>query len=229
VALYKGEKASLAVRTPAAGGVKMNIKNGRIPYHIFSARTPQPPPNPAILDLQTTGKSNAAQFLVGLVPARTDGDARALASKMTEVKSGRFLGLRTRRGDETDLVMFRVGTAGGAGSYESWTTDADSWTVTQSRGKTKLFAVQNARSFAQSGKIFLTAEKPVSLAANYDENGVNAAAYAAAAANVRLYVGANPVRVLLDGREVTPDLKQTDGTISINLPAGQHNLQIVLK
>jgi len=230
LALYKGDKASLAVRSLAPNNVKLNVKDGRIPYHIFSARTPQkPPPQPAILDLQTEKKTSAAQFLVALVPARTDREARALASGMTELKSGNLIGLRAKRGDETDFVMFRIGAAKGESSYETWKTDADAWTVTQNKGQMKLFAVQNARSFMQSGRFIFSSENPASVAASYSANNIDVALYAQTAIKMQVFVGAAPVRVLIDGSEVSPSFNRTDGTISINVHAGEHDLKISLR
>ncbi len=230
LALYKGDKASLAVRTLAPNDIKPSVKDGRIPYHIFSARTPQePPPQPAFLDLQTTNKSNATQFLVALVPARNDGEARALATGMTQIKNGNFVGLRAKRGDESDLVMFRVGAAKGSASYETWKTDADAWTITQNKGQIKLFAARNARSFAQSGRVMFSSENPASVAASYSANNIDVACYAAAATKMQIFVGTNPVRLLLDGGEENANFNRTDGTISMSIPAGQHDLKIVLR
>ncbi len=230
LALYKADKASLAVRTLAPNNIKLSVKDGRIPYHIFSARTPQVPPAlPAFLDLQTTTKSNAAQFLIALVPARTDREARDLASGMTELKSGNLVGLRAKRGEETDFVMFRVGTAKDESSYETWKTDADAWTVTQNKGQMKLFAVQNARSFTESGRFLFSSENPASVATSYNANNIDVALYAATTTKMQIFVGANPVRVMIDGREVNANFNRADGTISINVPAGQHDLKIAVR
>ncbi|MBA3631877.1 MAG: heparinase II/III family protein [Acidobacteria bacterium] len=228
--LYKGDKASLAVRAFAPNDAKMSVQNGRISYPVFSTRTPQEvPPQPAFLDLQTAQKTNAAQFLVALVPARTDDAARALASGMTEIKTGDFVGLRARRGEESDLVMFRTGASKDLASYESWKTDADTWTVTQDKGGMKLFAVQNARSFAQTGRVLFASETPASAAISYNANSIDVASYAATATKMQIFVGTNPLRVMIDGRPVKANFRSGDGTISVNLPAGQHDLKIVLK
>ena len=227
LALYKGDKASLAVRTLAPNNARSEVGDGRLPYGTFSTNTPKTvPAQPAILDLQTARKTNAAQFLVALVPARTDGKARALASAMTEIKSGNFVGLRARREEESDLVMFRIGAAKDSTSYEIWKTDADAWTVTQNKGQTKLFAAQNARSFAQSGRVMFSSENPASVAASYGTENIDIACYAIAPTKIQVFVGANPARVMFDGRETNADFNRADGTISINIPAGQHDLKI---
>lgn len=230
LALYKGDKASLAVRTLAPNDARATVRDGRLPYGTFATNTPKTvPAQPAILDLQTSQKTIAAQFLVVLVPARTHAEARALASAMTEIKSGGFVGLRARRGNEIDLVMFRVGAANGAASYEIWKTDAGAWTVTQNKGQMKLFAAQNARSFAQSGRFLFLSENPASVAASYNTNNIDVACYAAVPTKMQIFVGSNPVRILIDGRETNASFNRADGTISIDVPAGQHNLKILLR
>jgi hypothetical protein len=188
-----------------------------------------PPAQPAFLDLQTTSKSNAAQFLTALVPARTDREAQALASGMTELKSGNFVGLRAGRGDETDFVMFRVGAAKDESGYQNWMTDADAWSVTQNKGQLKIFAVQNARSFKQAGRFIFSSENPASVAVNYNDNHIDVALYAATATKMQIFVGANPVKLMIDGREANPAFSRIDGTISIKVPAGEHDLKIALR
>jgi hypothetical protein len=229
-AIYKSRKAALATRVFAPDDVILNIQDGRIPYPVFSARTPQETPaQPAILDLQTPQRTNGTQFLVALVPARTDGEAHALASRMTEIKSGNLIGLRAERGDETDFVMFRVGENNAASSYENWNTDADAWTVTENKGKLKIFAVQNARSFAQGGRVFFASDNPASVAASYNAYNLDASFHLATAAKIRLFVGAKPMRVMIDGRETNANFNSSEGTITIGVPAGQHGLKIMLR
>jgi hypothetical protein len=231
LAVYKGDKAALAVRKLMPQDAQMQVRDGRLPYGTFATTTPKTvPAQPAILDLQTAKKTNAAQFLVALVPARTDSEARVVASGMTEIKSGSFVGLHAKRGAETDYVMFRADNSKNSeGSYEIWKTDANAWTVTQNKGQLKLFAVQDARSFKQSDRLYFASENPASIAASYGANGIDLAAYAATATKIRIFVGANPVRVTTDGREADSSFNRTDGTISINLPAGQHDLKITLR
>jgi len=167
--------------------------------------------------------------LVALVPARTDDAARDLASGMTGIKTDDFVGVHARRGEESDLVMFRTGTSKDLASYERWKTDADSWTLTQDKAGMKLFAVQNARSFAQTGRVLFASETPASAAISYNANSIDVASYALNATKMQIFIGANPLRVMIDGRQVKANFKGGDGTISVNLPAGQHDLKIVLK
>ena len=52
------------------------------------------------------------------------------------------------------------------------------------------------------------------------------------ATKVTLFVGKNPVRVLLDGKELSANafsFNRTDGTISLELPGGQHDLKIMFR
>ena len=77
-AIYKASKPSLAVRSFAPDDVNLSIENGRIPYHVFSARTPaETPLQPAYLDFKTANPMNETQFLTAIVPAKTEGEAQS--------------------------------------------------------------------------------------------------------------------------------------------------------
>jgi hypothetical protein len=208
----------------------VTVRDGHLPYATFATSTPKTvPPQPAILDLQTTKPASATQFLVALVPARTSDAARELANQMTAINGAGFVGVRAERGVERDLVLFRSGAANESLRHEDYATDAAAWTVTQSGARLKLLAAQQARSFARAGRRLLASDTAISLAASYEENVIEAVCDAATATTLRLFTGAKPSRVLLDGREAPVSFNQADATISLTVPAGRRQLKIELR
>jgi len=230
LAVYRGDKASLAVKTFAPAAAAVTVRDGHLPYATFSANTPKTvPPQPAFLDLQTTKPAIATQFLVALAPARTSDAARSIANQMTVISGAGFAGVRAERGNEHDLTLFRSGAANESLLYEDYTTDAAACTITQSGARLKLFAAQQARSFARAGRAMFTSDNVASLAVNYNENAVEAACYVAAQTKFQLFIGAKPLRALLDGHEVAMSYNQAEATISLTVPAGRRQLKIELR
>jgi len=228
--LYGGNRAALAVRTFARVDAELHVRDGHIPYPVFAVSTPKSvPPQPAFLDVRTTSPATSAQFLIALVPARTATEAQALAARMTEIKGDGWIGLRTERGTERDLVMFRVGATNGASRYEEWMTDAVAWTIMQREEALRMFAVQNARSFTRGGRALFASDSAASVAANYNANAIDVACYSASQAKIQLFAGAKPVRVLLDGRELRAHYDRDSMALSLTMPAGQHQLRIALQ
>jgi hypothetical protein len=229
LALYSAANAALAVRTLAPAAA-VTVRDGHLPYATFATSTPKvTPPQPAFLDLQTAQPAGAAMFLTALVPARTREAARAVANQMTAINGAGFIGVRTDRGVERDVVLFRSGAASGSLRYEDYATDAAACTVTQSGARLKLLAVEQGRFFARGGRSLLTSDTGVSLAASYGENVIEAACDAAAQTALQLFTGAKPSLVLLDGREVAISYNQTGATISLTVSAGQNQLKIELR
>lgn len=230
LAVYRGDKASLAVKSFAPAATAVTVRDGHLPYATFATSTPKTvPPQPAFLDLQTTKPASAAQFLVALVPARTSDAARELANQMTAISGPGFVGVRAERGNERDLVLFRSGAARESLRYEDYATDATAWTVTQSGARLKLLAAQHARSFARAGRRLLASDTNASLAASYGENAIEAVCDAATRTTLQLFTGAKPSRVMLDGREAPVSFNQAAATISLTVPAGRRQLKIELR
>jgi hypothetical protein len=148
---------------------------------------------------------------------------------MAEIKGDGWIGLRTERGTERDLVMFRLGATNGASRYEEWMTDAVAWTITQREEALRMFAVQNARSFTRGGRALFASDNAASVAANYGGNAVEVACDVASQAKIQLFVGGEPTRVLLDGRELTARYDRDSKAISLTLPAGRHQFKIALQ
>ncbi|MGI8467349.1 MAG: heparinase II/III domain-containing protein [Pyrinomonadaceae bacterium] len=231
-AIYNGEKASLGVQFFSPDDAKLSVENGRIPYPVFSTRTPaEAPPQPAYLDFKTIKPLRETQFLTALVPARTESAARELINGMTELAGENLKGIRARRGDETDFVMFRMGAGNAAMRQGEWSADASVLTVTTSGDSLKMFAVQNGRVLRRGSQILFSSDSPTSAAVNYDANQIEAICNTDAAAKIVLFSGKNPVRVLLDGRELGANafsFNRANGTISIDVPAGRHEIKIIL-
>jgi hypothetical protein len=229
LAVYRGDKASLAVKTLSQGKAEFEERDGRLPYATFATSTPKTtPPQPAILDLQTTNAASAAQFLVALAPARTSEAAHELANRITAVSGDSFLGVRAERGAERDITMFRTGAANESLRYQDYATDAAVLTITQSGARLKLFAAHQARSFTRARRRVFASDKAASVAANYTVDFIEAACSVAAQTKLQLFTGAKPSRVLLDGREALMSYNQAETTISLTVPSGQHQLKIEL-
>lgn len=226
--LYTGDKAALAVRFLTPGGADLLVRDGHIPYPVFAAGTPKTlPPQPAFLDWRTATPANAAQFLVALIPAKTVDRAQAFAGEMSAVTDDNWTGLRTVRGDEHDLVLFRKSGSSSEASYGEWATDASAWTVTQADANLRMLALQGARRFKQASRTLLVSEQPISLAAKYDAEAIDISVSNAVPTGLRLFIGVSPSSVRLDDRDLTSmRYDRADGTISINMPAGQHRVVI---
>ena len=126
-------------------------------------------------------------------------------------------------------IFFRSGDAKAVLRYEDYTTDAAAWAVTQSGAQLKMFAVEEARSFAHAGRLMLASDRAVGLAANFSENVIEAVCDAATPVTLRLFTGAKPSRVLSEGREMAINYNQAEAMISLLVPAGRHQLKIVLR
>jgi hypothetical protein len=232
-AIYNGEKASLGVRFFAPKDAKLSLENGRIPYHIFSARTPaETPLLPAYLDFKTAKPVSEMQFLTAIVPAKNEGAARGLINQMTEISGENLKGIRVERGSETDLVMFRTGAETQTIRQGAWSAEAAALTMTNSANDLRMFAVQNARFLRRGGQVLYSSELPANIAVNFNVNEIEAVYNANAATKASLFVGKNPVRVLLDGKNLSAEafsFNRADNTISLNILAGQHDLKIMFQ
>lgn len=229
-AIYNGEKASLGVRLFAPNDAALSVENGHIPYPEFAARTPaKTPPQPAFLDFKTAKPIGETQFLAALVPAKNENAARSLIGRMTEITGENLKGIRVTRGSEIDSVVFRVGAEKGIVRTGEWSADAATFTVTNSASNLKMFAAQKARSLIRGKQVLFKSEIPASAAVNYDAKQTEAVFNVDAATKISLFIGENPSRVLLDGKELSAkafSFNRADGTLSITVPSGQHQLVI---
>jgi hypothetical protein len=70
------------------------------------------------------------------------------------------------------------------------------------------------------------------VAVNFSANETTAVCNAETMTKIALFVGGNPVRVLLDGKELSADafsFSRAGGTLALAMPAGQHDLKITLR
>ena len=232
-ATYKGEKAALAVRSFPSNGASLSVENGRIPYHVLAARTPaKTPALPAYLDFKTVTPGSEAQFLTAIVPAKDEGSAKSLVDHMREVAGENLRGIRVERGNDTDLVMFRFGAETQMVRHGEWSADAAVVAITQSANKLQMFAVHDARSLRRGNQTLFFSASPVSVAANFKGNETEVVCSAETSATISLYVGQDPARVVLDGKELSPrafKFDRTQGTITVDVTGGQHELRIILR
>ncbi len=237
LAIYRGKQAALAVRAFAPEDLEVRVRVGRVPYHDFATRTPlATPAQPAFLDLATK-PMQATRFLVALVPARTSAAAQAQAGTMSKVEHEQGVGIRTTRGSETDLVMFRAFGQRHAGpsqllAYDKWLTDAVSWSVTEASERLVLLSAHNARTVSRSGRQLFSSDKPASFAAHFDAERVRASVSAIVATQIRLFTGAAPVKVEINGRDLPQgetSYSRSDGMVSIRIPAGQNQIRFALR
>jgi heparinase II/III-like protein/uncharacterized protein DUF4962 len=232
-AVYNGEKASLAVRSFASQPTKLSVENGRIPYHIFAARTPaETTVQPAYLDFKTVTPASAVQFLTAIVPAKNEAALQNIITEMTEVRVEGGKGISVDRGDEKDLVLFRGSANTQMLRQGEWSADAATIAITLSANNLKMFAVQNARVLRRGNRILFSSESPVSVAAKFSATESEVACNAETATRILLYLGKPPVRVMLDGKELSAaafSFNSADGTISIDMPGGQHNLKTMFR
>ena len=232
-AIYKGEKASLAVRTFPSNEARLSVENGRIPYHVLSARTPaETPAQPAYLDFKTINPMSQAQFVTAIVPAKDEGSAKSLANRMTEVTGENVRGIRVERGTEIDLVIFRSGGQSQMIRQGEWTAEAAVVAITESAKKLEMFAVHDARSLRRANQLLFTSGSPSSVAVRIGASEIDVVCNAEAATRITLFVGKTPSRLLLDGKELSANafsFNLADGTISLDIPNRQHELKIILR
>ncbi|MGH9881409.1 MAG: hypothetical protein ACRD6N_08235, partial [Pyrinomonadaceae bacterium] len=231
-ALYRGKQAALAVRAFSPDHSRMEVRAGRVPYPEFATRTPaQVPAQPAFLDL-SSGPVDAARFLVALVPTKTGEAARALAESMTEIKESVWVGIRTNREKETDLIMFRTAGSGNDGRYGEWLTDAAAWTVTESSERLRVLSAHSVRSVSRSGRVLFNSDKPASFAVRFDANAVVATVSVTQPTQIRLATGGAPTKVRLDGRELPTTAVRYSSAKQMTqatIPAGQHEVVFALR
>jgi len=231
-AVYNGEKASLAVRSFPSNVSKLSVNDGRIPYHIFSARTPaETPAQPAYLSFKTVNAAKETQFLTVIAPARTASAAEDLIKQVSELTGENFRGINVVRGGQADLVMFRTGAGSQTMRQEEWSADGASLVITKNATSLQTFALQSARSLRRGNQTLFSSAMPMSVAAEFSATEVDVVGNTELNQKVTLFVGKSPIRVLLDGKDLgAKDFTvNRDGTVSLTIPAGQHILKITLR
>lgn len=232
-AIYNGEKASLAVRSFAPNDARLSVENGHIPYQVLSARTPpEMIAQPAYLDFKTAKPLSETQFLTAVVPAKNESAAQSVINDMSEIFGENLKGIRVRRGDEVDLVMFRAGAEARTIRHDEWSADAATLAITERANNLEVFAVQSARLLRRGNQILFSSELPSSIAVHLNNNEMDVACNTETAARITLVAGKQPVRVLLDGKELSGNafrFNRLDGTISLDIPRRLHELKIMFR
>jgi len=231
-AVYKGDKASLAVRSFPSNASKLSVNDGRIPYHIFSARTPsETPAQPGFLSFKTVNAVKGTQFLTVVAPGRTAKAAEDLINQVSEITGDNFRGINVIRGGQTDLVMFRTGAGSQTMRQADWLVDGASLLITKSATSLQTFALQSARSLRRGNQTLFSSGMPMSVAVEFSATEVDVVGNTELNQKVTLFVGKSPIRVLLDGKDLGANdfTVNRDGTVSLTIPAGQHNLKIALR
>lgn len=230
-ATYTGEKASLALRQFTPGGAKLSVENGHIPYHILSARTPDAvPAQPAYLDFKLVNAMSEAQFVTAIVPAKSLAKAQSLINQISAIEGANLKGVLVHRDNETDLMLFRVGAEAQTIRHGEWQVDGPTLMITETTNNLKIFAVQNARSLRRGDRILFSSEAPLSVAANSKENEIQVVCNADKATRFSLFIGKSPLRVQLDGNDLTATaftFNSAEETISLDVARGQHDVRII--
>jgi hypothetical protein len=231
--IYKGKKASLGIRVLAPESAEIKVKNGRIPYHIFSTRTPSvPPPQPGVLDIASQAHHGHMQFVVALVPALNSGLAQAIVEKMSRAEGPNLTGMQARRGPDSDLVIFRTGGSLSSMTYLDWSADAATLAVTRTGKVVKMFALQDGRRLDQGGRTLFSADLPISASVRYGSEIVEAVCNGTAATKIKLFSAGEPIRISLDDKELPKSAFGFDAigaVISLNIPPGRHTVLIQIK
>jgi hypothetical protein len=232
-AVYNGAKASLAVQMFAPSLARLSVEDGRIPYHVLATRTPaETPALPAYLDFKTVNLSSETQFLTAMVPAKNESTAQLLIKQMTEIVGQNLKGIRVERGDEVDLVMFRIGAETQTIRQGEWSAEAATLAITQRANKLEVFALQSARLLRRGNQILFSSESPTSVAIHLNDDEMEMACNTERATKITLFTGKLPMRVLLDGKELSGNtfrFNRLDGTISLDIPGRQHDLKIMFR
>jgi hypothetical protein len=230
-ATYAGSAAALAVRS-LLPNASFDVGDGRLPYATLATRTPDPIPLlPAYLDLRSATPAATNEFLVALVPGRTADAANAAADRFTTVDETAWRGIETSKGDQRDTVLFRRGSAGGAARHGEWNVNAETWSTIRAAGALVQIAGQGLTSMEEGGRLMVRASRPVSLVARYRPDGMTVACTAAEATPLTIAVAGAASSVELNGRVLAAREARADAlkqTITIDLPAGRHQLRIAV-
>jgi hypothetical protein len=151
---------------------------------------------------------------------------------MSRIKDSHWLGIRTSRESETDLIMFRVGSSVGEERYGEWSTDAAAWTVTESGERPLILSAHSARSVSRSGRLLFSGDKPASFAVRFDGDAVVATVSVTQSTEVRFATGRGPKQVRLDGRELPASsvrYSAADQMSQTTIPVGQHEIVFMLR
>lgn len=226
-ALYAGARAALAIRPFSSTEISLTIRNGRIPYPVFAARTPATvPPQPAYLDLATVRPVRDAWYLVALVPARSAEAASSAAADLKPVAAAGWTGLSATRAGQRHLVAFSTGVASREVSLEGWRTDAQAWVATLAGTDLRWIGAQQVRVFAQGERTLIESDRQVSVALEVGPAGLQGVVQADRPARLRIHVRQAPARVTIAGNVVPSAYDAAAELLSLAVPAGSSAIAI---
>lgn len=224
---FEGARATLSLRAFSSEPTAIALRDGRISYPVLATRAPpEPPPQPAFFDLQTTRPAGAAWVISVLAMRPRARDADALAAAVEPISAGGWTGIRASRDGRRETVLFRTSDAAGALSFEEWTTDAASWMVSEGPNFRR-FGVQGARRLERDGQLLLAADAPIDAAVQFGTAGVEADVRTNEDGVLRLALERRPRRVTIDGREVPPASWRHSGQVlAVPIPAGESRIVV---
>jgi hypothetical protein len=151
---------------------------------------------------------------------------------MSQIKDNKWLGLRTQREKETDLIVFRIAGPGDEASHGEWLTDAAAWTATESDGRLVVLSAQSTRSLSRSGRVLFTSDSPASFAIRFEQNSVVGKVSVLQPTQVRFATRVAPVRTLVDGNDLPTSLQRystMEKTTQVSIPSGDHEITFILR
>ena len=230
--IYTTENASLAARSFLNDGAQMSVKNGHIPYPVFATTTPaKTPPQPVYWDIALPRNSTHSQFLVALVPSKSENDAQTLISKMTGISGANFKGIKVNRGAELDLILFRIGDSRSSLSNSGWTVNASSMTITRKGANVETLAGSNAISVLGRNGTYFAASDPVSFAITYGDI-ITAIVNSNTNTQISFFTGSRPTSVSMDGQPLPASDFTYDAAkmlVTLNKTIGQHKIILAIK
>jgi hypothetical protein len=205
-ALYRGSKASLAVRVFTPADITLSATTGHLPYSMFNPRAPKTvPAEPGILDVRSK-PSAATQFLIALAPARTSEAARTAADELKQ-RAGEHC---TAIASAGETIAFRT-VAMGAARCGDVTADAATWMISMEGGSVRRLAGEQVRFIEAAGRRLIENDTPLQFAARWVDNGIELSTSSPHTARIRIF---------------TPWRAAAAAMTEIQVPAGEHTARI---
>jgi hypothetical protein len=201
-AIYSGQRAALAIRTLSPDRVQYRPGDGHLPYTVFNPLAPDTvPAAPAVLNIGAEGTS--IRYIVALAPSRTADEARARSASLRRTSGAGCAAIETGGG----LLLLRDSGAEEA-SYDGMSTDAAMLFV-RSEGR-RVLAVQSATRVTRRGEALFKSDKPVSVVAEFNGDGVHLS--------------------ISSDRPATIRLRKPDGRIAeVSAQSGRHEMVVPLE
>ena len=149
---------------------------------------------------------------------------------MTQFSSANLRGLRVERGNETDLLMFRLGDTGAAISHNGFTTDALVLTVTETAAGLQMLGAQSVRSVRSVNRNIFASNVLANVAVRFRADQIDFSCQVNADAKITLFTGKAPDRVLVDELQLKQNAFSFDERtklLSLRIPAGRHEVKIL--